>query len=152
MDFAGSYKLKKPMATSTQASYSSDSNLTDLAVGACVSELMNAVTTFHKLHLKITGEGSYSVHKALNELYETLPDMVDSIAEGYQGATEKLLKCTENSPKSLYSKEEAVSYIRELSSMITELQGKVPYSEVVNDLDNVKSALNSAKYKLLFLQ
>lgn len=150
MDFAGSYKLKKPLATSQ--SYSSDENLTDVAVGALVSELMNAVVSFHKLHLKITGQGSYSVHKALNELYEGLPDLIDSIAEGYQGATEKLLKCTENSPKSLYSKEEAVSYIRELSSMITEIQGKIPYSEVVNDLDNVKSTLNSAKYKLLFLQ
>lgn len=150
MDFAGSYKLKKPLAT-TQ-SYSSDESLTDVAVGALVSELMNAVVSFHKLHLKITGQGSYSVHKALNELYEGLPDLIDSIAEGYQGATEKLLKCTENSPKSLYSKEEAVSYIRELSSMITEIQGKIPYSEVVNDLDNVKSTLNSAKYKLLFLQ
>lgn len=150
MDFAGSYKLKKPLAT-TQ-SYSSDESLTDVAVGALVSELMNAVVSFHKLHLKITGQGSYSVHKALNELYEELPDLIDSIAEGYQGATEKLLKCTENSPKSLYSKEEVVSYIRELSSMITEIQGKIPYSEVVNDLDNVKSTLNSAKYKLLFLQ
>ena len=152
MDFAGSYKLKKPMATSTQASYSSDASLTDIAVGACVSELMNAVVSFHKLHLKITGEGSYAAHKALNELYDSLPDLVDSIAEGYQGASEKLLKCTEILPKSLYSKEEAVSYIRELSSMITDVQGKVPYSEVVNDLDNVKSILNTAKYKLLFLQ
>jgi DNA-binding ferritin-like protein len=150
MDFAGSYKLKKPLAP-TQI-YSSDESLTDIAVGACVSELMNSTISFHKLHLKITGEGSFAAHKALGELYEGLPDLVDSIAEGYQGASEKLLKCTENSPKTLYSVEEAVYYIRELSSMISELQDKVPYSEVVNDLDNVKSKLNAAKYKLLFLK
>ena len=37
-------------------------------------------------------------------------------------------------------------------SMVTGLQAKMPYSEIVNDLDLVKSSLNSTKYKLLFLK
>ena len=38
---------------------------------ACVSELMNAGTSFHKLHLKVTGVGSFAAHKALNShLYD----------------------------------------------------------------------------------
>jgi len=28
----------------------------------------------------------------------------------------------------------------------------MPYSEIVNDLDNIKSTINSIKYKLLFLK
>lgn len=145
MDFEEFYESKK-------IDKSDDSSLTDVIVGECVTELMNSVISFHKLHLKITGEGSFAIHNALGELYEELPALIDSIAEGYQGASEKLIKCTDILPKSLYSKEEAVSYIREISLMITDVQGKVPYSEVVNDLDNVKSKLNTAKYKLLFLQ
>jgi hypothetical protein len=35
--------------------------------------------------------------------------------------------------------------------MVTNLQSQIPYSEIVNDLDNIKSTLNSAKYKLKFL-
>ena len=151
MEFEEVYKLKKSKMASGNYD-STESDMTDMLVGQCITELMNSVTTFHKLHLKITGEGSYAAHIALGELYEELPALIDSIAEGYQGACEKLIKCADILPKSLYSKEEAVSYIREISLMITELQGKVPYSEVVNDLDNVKSKLNAAKYKLLFLQ
>jgi hypothetical protein len=48
--------------------------------------------------------------------------------------------------------QEALSYIRDVYQMVTSLQGVMPYSEIVNDLDMVKSTLNSIKYKLLFLK
>jgi DNA-binding ferritin-like protein len=119
---------------------------------ACVSELMNARTSIHKLHLKIQGVGSYAGHKALNELYDALPDHADDIAEGFQGAAEKLLEYSDSAPRSLNSVQEALAYLRELKEMVTSLQGVMPYSEIVNDLDNVKSTINSIKYKLLFLK
>lgn len=119
---------------------------------ACVSELMNARTSIHKLHLKIQGVGSYAGHKALNELYDALPDHADAIAEGFQGAAEKLLEYSDSAPRTLNSVQEALVYLRELKEMVTSLQGVMPYSEIVNDLDNVKSTINSIKYKLLFLK
>ena len=44
-----------------------------------VVELMNAATSFHKLHLSVTGEGSFAQHKALNEIYDNLPKLADTI-------------------------------------------------------------------------
>ncbi len=119
---------------------------------ACVSELMNAATSFHKLHLKVKDLGSFASHKALNELYDALPGLADNLAEGFQGAAEKLLTYEDNPPRSLNSVQEGLSYIREICQMVTSLQGIMPYSEIVNDLDLVKSTLNSTKYKLLFLK
>ena len=58
----------------------------------------------------------------------------------------------EYSKKVCNSVEDALSYIRELTSEVNELQAMMPYSEIVNDLDTVKSTLNSAKYKLKFLK
>ena len=124
----------------------------DTMTAACVSELMNAGTSFHKLHLKITGTGSYAAHKALNELYDAMPGHADDLAEGYQGASEKLLTYSESAPRKLESVDDALSYIRDITEMVTGLQAKMPYSEIVNDLDTVKSTLNSAKYKLKFLK
>jgi len=124
----------------------------DTMVSACVTELMNAATSFHKLHLKVTGVGSFAAHKALNELYDALPGHADDLAEGYQGAAERILEYTEASPRTLASPTEGLSYIRDLITMVTGLQAKMPYSEIVNDLDLVKSSLNSTKYKLLFLK
>lgn len=128
------------------------SNPLDTEVSNLITELMNARNSFHKLHLKVTGIGSYASHKALNELYDALPNHADDLAEGYQGASEKLLDYENFSPRILNSVEEALSYIREIYRMITTIQGLIPYSEIVNDLDMVKSTLNSIKYKLLFLK
>lgn len=119
---------------------------------ACVTELMNATTSFHKLHLKVKDLGSFSAHKALNELYDALPGHADTLAEGFQGAAEKLLSYEDNAPRPLNTVQEALSYIRDVYQMVTSLQGIMPYSEITNDLDMIKSTLNSIKYKLLFLK
>lgn len=126
-------------------------NPVDTMVASCVTELMNAATSFHKLHLKVTGTGSHAAHLALKELYDALPDKADELAEGYQGACEMLLKYQEPPARILETVDDAIWYIKDLHSMITNLQTQIPYSEIVNDLDTIKSTLNAAKYKLKFL-
>lgn len=130
----------------------SHSGSLESCVAHCTTELMNAATSFHKLHLKVRGTGAYAAHKALNDLYDALPGHADSLAEGFQGASEKLLDYTDMAPRKVESVEDAISYIRELTTMINDLQTKMPYSEIVNELDTVKDTFNSAKYKLLFLK
>jgi DNA-binding ferritin-like protein len=121
-------------------------------VAMIATELMNAATSFHKLHLKVTGSGSFSAHKALNEIYDALPGYADSLVEGYQGAAECLLTYPEIAPRVLNTVDEAIAYCREFKLMITSLQEMLEYSEIINDLDIVKSGFNSLKYKLMFLQ
>jgi DNA-binding ferritin-like protein len=124
----------------------------DTMTAACVSELMNGATSFHKLHLKVSGAGSYAAHKALNELYDALPGHADDLAEGYQGAASKLLTYSEASPRKLESVADAISYLNDMTAMVNGLQAKMPYSEIVNSLDTVKDTINSARYKLTFLK
>lgn len=146
--------LKRPMATKSNGEYASTpagGNIESLTA-ACVSELMNAATSIHKLHLKITGTGSYAAHKALNELYDALPGHADDLAEGFQGAHEKLLSYAEVAPRKLDTVADAIDYLKDMCDMVCKLQDKMPYSEIVNDLDTIKSTMNSAKYKLLFLK
>jgi DNA-binding ferritin-like protein len=123
----------------------------DKMTGSLVQELMNAATSFHKLHLAVTGEGSFAQHKALNEIYDALPDLADTIAEGYQGACEVILSYDMEGPVVLSSVEDAIEYMRQMKMQVDELQAIMPHTEVVNNLDLVKDAINSAKYKLLFL-
>ena len=124
----------------------------DSMTAACATELMNAASSFHKLHLKVKGAGSYAAHIALNDLYDALPGHADTLVEGYQGAAEKLLDYTEASPRTLNTVEEGVAYLREMHQMVNNLQAKMPYSEIVNSLDTLKDSINSAKYKLIFLK
>ncbi|MFN9906887.1 MAG: hypothetical protein ACK56F_12325, partial [bacterium] len=99
--------LKRDAAPSASYSRTPAGGSVDTMTAACVSELMNAATSIHKLHLKVTGTGSYAAHKALNELYDALPGHADDLAEGYQGAAEKLLTYSEVAPRVLNSVDEA---------------------------------------------
>jgi hypothetical protein len=144
--------LKRNTESTTSYSSAPAGGSIDTMTAACVSELMNASTSFHKLHLKVTGVGSFAAHKALNDLYDALVDHADNLAEGYQGAAETLLKYNEIPNKTLNTVEDGLDYIRMLIDMVNGLQSKMPYSEIVNELDTVKSSLNSAKYKLKFLK
>lgn len=121
------------------------------ATAEVVTELLNSAVSFHKLHLKITGQGSYAAHKATNKIYDALPNHRDDLAEQSQVAKEELLKYNEKAPKALSSVKEGIDYANELKQMVTSLQSKMPYSEIVNLLDETKSSINSLKYRLLFL-
>jgi len=140
------YKLKR------KAEYSTGGGSLESMSAACVSELMNATTSFHKLHLRVQGVGSFASHKALNELYDALPGHADAVAEQFQGASEKLLSYQETAPRILNNVSDALSYLRDMTAMVNGLQAIMPYSEITNQLDEVKSTINSIKYKLLFLQ
>lgn len=139
----------KPIpAPSTGVGGSSLDNMT----AACATELMNAAVSFHRLHLKVTGDGSYAAHKALGDLYDGLHDFADTLVEGYQGAAEKLISYKDMPIRTLDTTSDGVAYLRDMYNSINKLQAMMPYSEIVNNLDLVKDAINSAKYKLLFLE
>lgn len=128
------------------ASMSLDAQVAELA-----DELMNARTALHKLHLKIKGQGSFAGHLALNEAYDALPGHADTLIEQYQGAAEKLISIPDSKPTTLNTKEEGLNLLRELTECVNKTQAMMPYSEIVNDMDLIKSTINTAKYKLLFL-
>jgi hypothetical protein len=124
----------------------------DTMTAACATEMMNAAISFHRLHLQVKGEGSYAAHKALGEFYDGLHGHADTLIEGYQGVAEKLLTYTNMPIRTLDTTADAVGYLRDLYNTINKLQGMMPYSEIVNNLDLVKDSINSTKYKLLFLK
>ena len=144
-------KSESPKAQPTPDTGVGGSSL-DTMVAACASELMSARNAFHRLHLKVTGPGSYAAHVAIGDFYDGLPGHADTLVEGYQGAAEKILTLKDVAPRTLDDVADGVAYLREIYGIITKLQGMLPYSEIVNNLDLVKDAINSAKYKLLFLK
>ena len=121
-----------------------------MEVAECVTELMNAATSFHKLHLKGTGQGPFAAHAA-HKIYEDFHDFSDQLSEEFQGAYGEILTYKEVLPRTLNTKQDGITYLQDLKTMITELQGKLPYSEIINDLDLCKSKINGALYKLKFL-
>ena len=142
--------LKRPLKPTAQSG--SESKATKSDMGALVSDFLEAVTTVHKAHLKITGPGSYAAHTAMGGFYDEIGDLADGIAEGYQGLTETLLDIPATQQASFTSAAECVNYLNGLYDKVNAVQAKCPYSEINNELDNVKTLINSTKYKLIFLK
>ena len=140
------YVIAKPVPDTGVGGSSLDTMTANLA-----TEMMNAAISFHRLHLKIKGEGSFSAHKALGEFYEGLHGHADTLVEGYQGIAEKLLAYKDSPIRTLDTVADGVGYLRDLYNTVNKLQGMMPYSEIVNNLDLVKDSINSTKYKLIFL-
>lgn len=121
-------------------------------MGTLVSEFLEAVTSVHKAHLKITGPGSYAAHTAMGAFYDEIGDLADSIAESYQGLTETLLVIPTTTQMSCSTAADCVGFLNTLYQKVDAAQKACAYSEIINDLDNVKSLINSTKYKLIFLK
>ena len=148
MDFSGPYKkLSRPSVTTTTVDGSCASQTAELC-----SELLNAAVSVHALHLKVSGSGSYAAHTALGDFYDAIPGQADAVAEQYQGATEKLLDLPMGSSRRYTDVSDCVDHLRTMTSKVNNLQAMMPYSEIVNQLDEIKSLINSTKYKLIFLQ
>lgn len=123
-----------------------------MQTAALGQDFLNAVTSIHRLHLKVTGLGSYASHKALNKGYDAFGDHADDLIEQFQGAEEKLLELPNTAPSELNTVEEGLDFLRKLKDKIEALQSNMPHSEINNLLDEAKSTINSVKYKLLFLK
>jgi len=119
-------------------------------INTVVFELLNGVTKVHLNHLLTT---SYAAHKAMNEFYDSVGDLADDIAEQYQGVTEQLLSFpTSMNFPTMRTPQDCIAYLRQLYSQVDSCHGQCQYSEIQNILDEVKSLINSTKYKLIFLK
>lgn len=142
---------KKPNPLDTE-NYSSSPKEDPCTIEELVFELLNGSTKIHLAHLKVTGTGSYAAHKAMNDFYDEIKSMADGIAESYQGATGKLM----DYPKScefpeMKNAEDCIKYLDKLTQEVISCQNDCIYTEIVNDLDGVKTLINQTKYKLMFL-
>lgn len=142
------YLKKSTSAESKSAGLKRDDN----HIGTFAGSLLSAANSFHQYHLAITGTGSYAAHVALGDLYSGLRDFADSLVEQYQGVSEKIVKLEIGDNQKISSTDSAISLLRSLYELCNLTQEYCGHSEIVNTIDEVKSLINTAKYKLLFLK
>lgn len=109
--------------------------------------LLNAATQAHLLHLK---SKSYSEHKALEGLYTELPELVDSLVESFQGIN----GLVENyPPQTIAVSSDALKFVEVLSQFVVNNRSSVGQeSELQNQVDEIKSLIDSTRYKLVNLK
>lgn len=114
-----------------------------------ILELMKGAVKTHIAHLRTQ---SFAAHSALGEFYTALPDMADNLAEQWQGVTGTLIEFHSCQLDPINTVEGAIEYLKVLYTSASSLQKTCEYSEICNTLDEVKSLINTTKYKLIFLK
>ena len=110
--------------------------------------LLHSVTNAHILHLST---GSYSVHKALQNYYEEIGDLVDSFVEAFQGKYGLLTNYTTKYEQP----SDPIAYMNYLKAEVEKLRRDPAFpqdSELQNEVDNIANLINSTLYKLRFLK
>ena len=118
-------------------------------IGKLILSLFHARTAAHVLHLQTR---SYAAHKALNEFYDEIVDLADSIAEAYQGEY-GLIKWDETEPYELPT--DALEMLDDLRECVDECARQAFHKEdthLNNLADEVRTLIASTQYKLRFLK
>ena len=116
--------------------------------GEFIMKCFHARTAAHVLHLK---SKSYAQHKALNEFYDEIIDLIDSYAEVYQGEYGVI----SDYPGSYRHYVDPVEFIDDLCDWITdnrvELHGRKD-THLSNIVDEILALVATTKYKLKVLR
>jgi len=118
------------------------------------SMFFHSRTQAHVFHLRVKGPGAFAAHKALNEYYDGIVELIDDLVETYQGKNGLIeFKEVANIDNDA-SLENIIKYFDNLCKFLAKERQdeKLQDSWIQNDLDNVASLLYSTKYKLVNLQ
>lgn len=109
-----------------------------------ISGLFAARDAAHILHLKTR---SFAAHMALGDLYDSLVDLTDTVAEAYQGKYGIL-----NIKRSMtsFADHDAISFIKDLATWVENGRGvfNAEDTNLLNEWDNIISCVYKTKYKL----
>jgi hypothetical protein len=114
-----------------------------------ISLLLHSRTQAHTLHLQTE---SYPEHKALNEYYDGIVDIIDGLVESYQGKYGIIKGYKSYDIVEYKSTESTIKYLKDLCGKVEKLRDCCKDSYIQNQIDTVCELINSTLYKLRFLK
>jgi len=105
-----------------------------------VAELLESVTIIHKFHLN---SKSYAEHKALQKFYESIGDNADTIFETSSWRNNSI-----EIPKPVINDIVPINYLEKLVNFVEEVRLNTTFSDLQNQMDEVKTLIYSTLYKL----
>ena len=114
-----------------------------------VSLLFHSRTQAHTLHLQTK---SFAEHKALNDYYDEIVELIDGLIESYQGKYSIIKGYKKYDIEDYKDTTTTVNYFKDLYSKVEDLRDCCKDSYIQNEIDSVCKLINSTLYKLRFLK
>ena len=114
-----------------------------------LSKLLDSQRQTHIFHLQTK---SFAEHKALQDYYDAIGGLVDSICESAQGKYGILTGWKSFPTQEYQSGEQCITYLKTLLNDVASAYNIVKDTYLQNQLDEVTALINSTLYKLRFLK
>ena len=119
-------------------------------IGQFISTLFASRTQAHIFHLQTP---SFAAHKALNEYYENIVDIIDGLVESYQGKYGIITGYVNVTIQEYQSCDGIKMYFTTLCALIEKSRSMICQdSYIQNQVDEVVAEINSLLYKLKYLK
>jgi len=113
-----------------------------------ISLLLHSRNQIHVLHLQTK---SYAEHKALDDYYSGIVDLIDGLVESYQGKYEILKGYKSYDIEEYKGTDSTIKYLKDLCDKVMKLKKCCEDSYIQNQNDEGCELINSTLYKLRFL-
>ena len=112
------------------------------------SKLFESREMTHVYHLQITGEGSYAGHKALNEFYDEVLELIDDLIETYQGQY-NIIEDYQTIDTDTTKSKDKIEYFNELQQFIKDNR-YVALSKEDSHLQNIVDEIVALGYRTMY--
>ena len=117
-------------------------------LGKFLGTLMSSRNQSHIFHLQTP---SFAAHKALNEYYDAIVDLLDAYAEMAQGRYGIIKGYT--TPTQIFEDDSVVKYFMGLQKFVDTIRQTLPQDgELNNTVDEISGLISTTIYKLRFLK
>lgn len=127
--------------------YSSTMGSQSCPCGELASLLFEVTTQAHISHLQ---SNSYAAHKAMNELYDGLPDLLDRFVEAYQGFYGKIVEY--NGTTTVQNNIDFLNYLTKKYNEVEMMRMNFSKGSLLQIIDDICELMGSTIYKLKFLK
>jgi hypothetical protein len=116
------------------------------------SKLFESREMSHIYHLQANNNGAYPNHKALEEYYDDIVDMIDDLIESYQGQYDIVEGYETINPSGVKDKT-PLEYFIDLANCVKENRKSIPMedSHLHGNLDEIVTLIYKTIYKLKYL-
>jgi len=115
-----------------------------------IGTLMQSRNQAHIYHLQAEGVGSFAAHKALEDYYTGIIDLIDGITESFQGRYGIVRGYRMTSM--IKEDQNPLLYFQGLCKFVETIRTQIPQdSYIQNQVDEIVDLIESTKYKLTFL-
>lgn len=114
-----------------------------------VSQLLFSQTQVHIFHLQTK---SFAEHNALQDYYEDIDDLVDTLVESYQGEFGIIENYKSFKVESYQDTDQVIAYFEMILNLVKEGRETIESTHLQNILDEIITLVTKTMYKLKFLK